>query len=86
MCPRKRRDFELTGKDETDSSLDLYIDNCELIDVVDKAGCLTGNILEDVVDEGVHDGLGLIVDSELGMYMLEDFINEKKLSLISALN
>ena len=46
---------ELTGEEETDSGLDLSGGESVLLVVADEAGSFSGGLLEDVVDEGVHD-------------------------------
>ena len=46
-----------------------------LLVVADEAGGLAGNLLEDVVDEGVHDGHGLLGDAGLGVNLLEDTVD-----------
>ena len=46
-----------------------------LIVVADRVGGLTGNLLEDVVDEEVHDGLGLLEDFKLEVDLPEDSLN-----------
>ena len=47
---------ELTGEEEADGGLDLPGGESVLLVVADEAGGLAGDLLEDVVDEGVHDG------------------------------
>ncbi len=46
---------ELTGEEESDGGLDLAGRQSVLLVVADEAGGLVGDLLEDVVDEGVHD-------------------------------
>ena len=50
---------QLSGEEETDSGLDLPGSDGGSTVVVGKAAGLGSNTLEDVVDEGVHDGHGL---------------------------
>jgi hypothetical protein len=76
---------ELTGEEETDGGLDFAGGESVLLVVADKAGGLAGNLLEDVVDEGVHDGHGLLGDTELGVDLLEDSVDVDGESLTSAL-
>ena len=66
---------ELTGEEEADSGLDLSGGEGVLLVVADKAGRFGGDLLEDVVDEGVHDGHGLLGDTSLGVDLLEDTVD-----------
>jgi len=66
---------ELTGKEESDSSLDLSGGESVLSVVSHKSGGLVGDLLEDVVDEGVHDGHGSLGDTGLGVNLLEDSVD-----------
>ena len=46
-----------------------------LLVVANKAGALSGNLLEDVVDERVHDAHGSLGDSSLWVHLLEDSVD-----------
>merc|ERR1711990_626809 len=76
---------ELTGEEEADSSLHLSAGESVLLVVADEAGGLTGNLLEDVVDERVHDGHGLLGDTELGVDLLENSVDVDGEGLTTAL-
>ena len=43
--------------------------------VSDKSGGLVGDLLEDVVDEGVHDGHGSLGDTSLWVNLLQDSVD-----------
>ena len=43
--------------------------------VSDELGGLGGDLLEDIVDEGVHDAHGLLGDAGLGVHLLEDAVD-----------
>lgn len=43
-----------------------------LLVVCGELGCLGGDTLEDVVDEGVEDGHGTVGDTSVGVDLLED--------------
>merc|ERR1711959_809073 len=58
---------ELAGEDEADGRLDLPGGEGTLLGVPGEAGGLGGDLLEDVVREGVHDGHGLGGDAGLGV-------------------
>uniref|UniRef100_A0A453MV66 Uncharacterized protein n=1 Tax=Aegilops tauschii subsp. strangulata TaxID=200361 RepID=A0A453MV66_AEGTS len=62
---------ELAGEDEADGGLDLPRRDGGLLVVAGQLGGLAGELLEDVVDEGVHDGHGLGGDADVGVHLLE---------------
>ena len=62
---------ELAGEDEADGGLDLAGGDGGLLVVAGELGGLGGELLEDVVDEGVHDGHGLGGDADVGVDLLE---------------
>ncbi len=66
---------ELTGEEEADGSLDLAGGEGVLLVVSHEAGALGGNLLEDVVDERVHDAHGSLGDTGLGVHLLEDTVD-----------
>jgi hypothetical protein len=62
---------ELAGKDKADRGLNLPRGDGGLLVVARKLGSLAGELLEDVVDEGVHDGHGLGRDADVGVDLLQ---------------
>ena len=46
-----------------------------LLVVADEAGALAGDLLEDIVDEGVHDAHGSLGDAGLWVHLLEDTVD-----------
>uniref|UniRef100_A0A453FUJ9 Uncharacterized protein n=1 Tax=Aegilops tauschii subsp. strangulata TaxID=200361 RepID=A0A453FUJ9_AEGTS len=62
---------ELAGEDEADGGLDLPGRDGGLLVVARQLGGLAGELLEDVVDEGVHDGHGLGGDADVGVHLLQ---------------
>ena len=66
---------ELTGEDESDGGLDLTAGEGLSLVVSDESGGFTGDSLENVVDERVHDGHGLLGDTGLGVDLLEDSVD-----------
>jgi len=66
---------KLSWEEESDSSLDLSGGESVLSVVSDESGGLLSDLLEDVVDEGVHDGHGSLGDSGLGVNLLEDSVD-----------
>ena len=77
---------ELSGKEESDGSLDLSGGESVLLVVSDELSRLGGNLLEDIVDEGVHDGHGFLGDSSLWVNLLEDSVDVDGESLGSLLD
>ena len=75
---------ELTGEEETDGSLDLSGGEGVLLVVSDELGGLEGDLLEDVVDEAVHDLHGSLGDASLGVNLLEDSVDVDREGLGSA--
>ena len=66
---------ELTGEEEADGGLDLAGGESVLLVVSDEAGGLGSDLLEDIVDERVHDGHGSLGDAGLGVHLLEDTVD-----------
>ena len=66
---------ELTGEEEADGGLDLAGGEGVLLVVADETGGLAGDLLEDIVDEGVHDAHGSLGDAGLGVHLLEDTVD-----------
>jgi hypothetical protein len=62
---------ELTGKHETNGSLDLS----GLLVVGGKLSSLAGDALKDVTDERVHDTHPLLADTGVGVDLLEDLVD-----------
>ena len=66
---------ELSWEDESDGGLDLSGGESVLLVVSDELGGLRGDLLEDIVDEGVHDGHGSLGDTGLWVNLLEDSVD-----------
>ena len=66
---------EFSWKDESDGRLDFSGRESVLLVVSDELGGLGGNLLEDIVDEGVHDGHGSLGDSGLWVNLLQDSVD-----------
>ena len=66
---------QFTGQEETDSSLDLPGGDGGALVVVSQAAGLSGDALEDVVHERVHDGHGLRGDTGVGVHLLKYFVD-----------
>ena len=66
---------KLPGEDEAHSRLDLPGGDGGLLVVARQASGLGSDLLEDVVDEGVHDGHRLGGDPGLGVDLLEHLVD-----------
>lgn len=66
---------KLTGKHKTYSSLDLPGRKSCLLVVSRKLSCLGGNALENIVNEGVHNGHSLLGDTSIGVDLLKNLVD-----------
>ena len=66
---------QLSGQEETDGGLDLTRGDGGPLVVVSQTASLGGDALEDVVDEGVHDGHGLGGHSGVGVHLLQHLVD-----------
>eukprot|EP00249_Psilotum_nudum_P037013 c9296_g1_i1 orf=1-282(-) len=62
---------KFTRQDESDGGLDLSGRDGGLLVVGGEFAGLSGDALEDVVDEGVQDGHGAVGDTGVGVHLLE---------------
>ena len=76
---------ELTGKEEPDSSLDFPGGDGGPLVVVGQTGSLSGDPLEDVVDERVHDGHSLGGDTSVGVDLLQHLVDVDGIGFLSLL-
>ena len=76
---------QLTGEDEADGGLDLTGREGGLLVVAAQAASLGGGLLEDVVDERVHDGHGLLGDAGIGVDLLQHLVDVGGVGLGAAL-
>ena len=72
---------ELSGEHEADGGLDLPGGEGRLLVVLGELAGLSGDALEDVVDEGVHDGHALLGDAGVGVDLLEDLVDVRGVGL-----
>ena len=66
---------QLSGQEETDRGLDLARGDGGPLVVVSQTASLGGDTLEEVVDEGVHDGHGLGGHSGVGVHLLQHLVD-----------
>jgi hypothetical protein len=76
---------ELTRKEQADSGLDLAGGEGRLLVVAGELGGLQGNLVKDIVDEGVEDGDASLGDSGLRVNLLEDLVDVRGVALGSLL-
>ena len=76
---------QLTWQNESDGSLDLPRRDGRSLVVGSKLRGLSGNTLENIVNERVHDGHGLGGDTSIGVGLLENLVNVRRVSLLSSL-
>ena len=72
---------ELSGEHEADGGLDLAGRKGGLLVVLGELAGLSGDALEDVVDEGVHDGHALLGDASVGVDLLEHLVDVRRVRL-----
>ena len=66
---------ELTGKDQADGRLNVAARQSRaLVHLAELAG-LSGNTLEGIADEVVHNRHALLRDARLGVHLLEDLVD-----------
>ena len=56
---------QLSRQDQPNCCLDLTGSDSWLLVVASQLGCLCGNLLEDVIDEGIQNGHGLGADASV---------------------
>ena len=66
---------QFTGQEETHSGLDLSAGDGGSLVVVCEPGSFSGDPLEDVVDEAVHDGHGLAGNAGVWVNLLQDLVD-----------
>ncbi len=66
---------KFSGEHQTDGSLNLARGKSGLLVVGGKLSSLRGNALEDIIDEGVHDGHTLLGDTGVGVDLLEHLVD-----------
>ena len=76
---------QLSGQDQTDGGLDFAAGDGGTLVVVGKLGSFTGDTLEDIVDEGVHDSHSFAGDTSVGVDLLQDLVDVDGVTLTSLL-
>ena len=73
---------QLSGQEEPDSGLDLPGGDGGPLVVVGELAGLSGDALEQVVDERVHDAHGLGGDTGVGVHLLQDLVDVDGVGLL----
>ena len=73
---------QLSGQKETDGRLDFPGRDGRAFVVVGQTGRLSGDALENVVDEAVHDRHGFRGDSRVGVDLLQNFVDVNGVALL----
>ena len=76
---------QLSGQDQTDGGLDFPAGDGGTLVVVGKTRSFTGNSLENIVDERVHDAHSLAGDTSVGVDLLQDLVDVDGITLTSLL-
>ena len=77
---------QLTGEQQAHGGLDLPGADGTALVVVRQARGLSGNALEDIIDEGVHDSHGLGGDAGVGVDLFQDFVDVDSVGLLPGLS
>ena len=75
---------ELTGEEELHGRLDLAAGERSFSIVSNQFAGLSGQSVEGVVDEGVHDVHGLLADSDFGVDLLQNLVDVEREGLNSS--
>jgi len=75
---------ELSGEDELDGRLDFPRGEGSPLVEPDELGALSGDPVEGVVDEGVHDVHGLLGDADVGVDLLQHLVDVDREGLDSS--
>ena len=76
---------ELTGEDEAHGSLDLAGGHGGLLVVAGELGRLGGDLLEDVVDEGVQDGHTFLGDTSVRVNLFQYLVDIRRVGFYTLL-
>ena len=74
---------QLSGQKETDGCLDFTRRDGVSLVLVSQTRGFSCDALEDIVHEAVHDGHSLTADTDIGMHLLEDFVDVDAVALFA---
>ena len=66
---------KLARQEQSNGSLDFPTGHCRTLVVVSKTCSFSGDSLENVVDERIHDAHGFARDSSVRMYLLKHLVD-----------
>jgi hypothetical protein len=75
---------KLSGEDELNSRLNLTGRECSSLVESDELGSLSGDSVEGIMNERVHDVHGLLGNTNVGVYLLEDLVDVDREGLYSS--
>jgi hypothetical protein len=76
---------KLTGQDQADGGLDFSGRDGGLLVVGSELGSLGSDALKDVVDERVQDRHGAVGDTSVGVDLLQDLVDVRRVGLLAGL-
>ncbi len=74
---------QFTGKDQTNGGLNFAGRDGGALVVSSELGGFGGDSFEDIVDERVHDGHGLVRDTGFGVDLLQDLVDVGRVGFLS---
>ena len=75
---------EFSGEDKLDSRLDFSGWESSSLVESDELGSFSGNSVESIMNERVHDVHGFLWDTDFGVHLLEDFVDVDREGLDSS--
>jgi len=66
---------KFSGEDELDGRLDFSGGESSSLVESDEFGAFSGNSVESIMNEGVHDVHGFLGDTNVGVHLLEDLVD-----------
>ena len=72
---------KFSGQHKTNSGLDFSAAQSSLLVVSGKLSGFGGDSLKDIVDERVHDGHSLLGDTSIGVDLLQDLVDVRRVAL-----
>ena len=75
---------QFTGEEKLDGGLDFSGGECVFLVVSDQLGGFKGDLLEDIADEGVHDGHGFLGNSSVAVNLFQNFVDVDSEGFVSS--
>lgn len=74
---------QLSGKDKSDGSLNLFAANGGSLVVGSNLASLAGSTFKDIINKAVHDGHGLLGDVHIGMALAQNLENVGRVGFVT---